>query len=224
MIHLIKMRNALDEANQGDQSVAEDLKLPKRHRMDEKSLDLLFRDARTHNGWAPKPVSERTLHELMDLVKMAPTSANCSPARFVFVTTAAGRARLKPHLAPGNLSKTMAAPVTVIIGNDAEFYERLPQLFPHADARSWFVGNQPLIDETAMRNGTLQGGYLIMAARALGLDCGPMSGFDKDGVDAEFFAGTTIKSNFIVNLGYGSSENLFPRSPRLSFDAFCQIV
>ncbi len=202
----------------------EDLKLPKRHRIDEKSLDILFRDARTHNGWTQKPVSERTLHELADLVKMAPTSANCSPARLIFVTTAAGRERLKPHLAPGNLAKTMSAPVTVIIGTDMAFYERLPQLFPHADAKSWFTGNAPLADATAHRNGTLQGGYLIMAARALGLDCGPMSGFDQAGVDKEFFADTAIKSNFLVNLGYGTTESLFPRSPRLSFDAFCQIV
>jgi 3-hydroxypropanoate dehydrogenase len=204
--------------------MVEDVKLPKRHRVDEKSLDLLFRDARTHNGWSTKPVSERTLYELMDLVKMGPTSVNCSPARFVFITTASGKERLKPHLSPANLAKTLSAPVTIIIGTDMKFYERLPQLFPHADVRSWFTGSQAFSDETAIRNGTLQGGYLIMAARALGLDCGPMSGFDQAGVDTEFFSNTTIKSNFLLNIGYGTTENLHPRSPRLSFDAFCQIV
>jgi 3-hydroxypropanoate dehydrogenase len=204
--------------------MVEDVKLPKRHRVDEKSLDLLFRDARTHNGWSTKPVPERTLHELMDLVKMGPTSVNCSPARFVFITTPSGKERLKPHLSPTNLAKTLSAPVTIIVGTDMKFYDRLPQLFPHADVRSWFTGNQAYSDETAIRNGTLQGGYLIMAARALGLDCGPMSGFDQAGVDAEFFNDTTIKSNFLLNIGYGTTENLYPRSPRLSFDAFCQIV
>ena len=204
--------------------MVEEMKLPKRHRVDEKVLDTVFRQARTHNGWQPKPVSERTLHELMDLVKMGPTSANCSPARFVFITTAAGRERLRPHLGPGNVDKTMTAPVTVIIGYDLEFYERLPQLFPHADAKSWFVGNDAMIEATAMRNGTLQGGYLILAARMLGLDCGPMSGFDQKGVDAEFFADTNFKSNFLLNIGFGTTEKLFPRSPRLAFDAFCQIV
>lgn len=202
----------------------EDLKLAKRHRVDERCLDTAFRQARTFYAWQPKPVSERTLHELADLLKLGPTSANCSPARFVFITTAAGRERLRPFLDPGNVDKTMTAPVNVIVGYDLEFYERLPQLFPHADAKSWFVGNEAKIADTAYRNGTLQGGYLIMAARMLGLDCGPMSGFNQAGVDAEFFADTKIKSNFLVNLGYGSSEKLFPRSPRLSFDAFCQII
>ena len=202
----------------------EELKLPKRQRLDEKALDQVFREARTHNAWQPKPVSERTLHELTDLVKMGPTSANCSPARFIFVTTASGRERLKPHLGPSNVEKTMSAPVTVIIGHDLEFYERLPQLFPHADAKSWFVGNEKLIHDTAFRNGSLQGAYLIVAARMLGLDCGPMSGFDQEGVNAEFFADTTTRVNFLCNLGYGTTEKMFPRSPRLSFDAFCQIV
>ena len=204
--------------------MVEDLKLPKRQRVDERCLDTAFRQARTFSAWQPKPVSERTLHELADLVKMGPTSANCSPARFIFITTAAGRERLRPHLAPANVDKTMTAPVTVIIGHDLEFYERLPQLFPHADAKSWYVGKDEMIADAAFRNGTLQGGYLIIAARMLGLDCGPMSGFDQAGVDTEFFGDTRIKSNFLVNLGYGSSEKLFPRSPRLSFDAFCQII
>src|SRR5690606_33335949 len=150
--------------------------------------------------------------------RMGPTSANCSPSRFVFVTTADGRERLKPHLAPGNVAKVMTAPVTVIIGTDYKFYEKLPQLFPHADARSWFAGNEKLAETTAFRNGTLQGGYLIMAARAVGLDCGPMSGFNNEGVDQEFFANTSIKSNFICGLGYGDPSGVFPRSPRLAFD------
>ena len=204
--------------------MAEELKLPKRQRVDERSLDTAFRQARSFNAWQPKPVSERTIHELADLVKLGPTSANCSPAHFLFITTSAGRERLRPHLSPTNVDKTMSAPCTVVIGHDLEFYERLPQLFPHADAKSWFVGNTAKIAETAMRNGTLQGGYLILAARMLGLDCGPMSGFDQAGVDAEFFAETSIRSNFLVNLGYGSAEKMFPRSPRLSFDAFCQII
>ncbi|MEQ9575893.1 MAG: malonic semialdehyde reductase, partial [Rhodospirillales bacterium] len=144
----------------------------------ESALDQLFRDARTHNGWTDEPVGEDLLRRLWDLVKMAPTSANCSPARRVFVTSAAAKEKLKPCLMDGNVAKTMAAPVTAIIGQDMEFYEKLPQLFPHTDAKSWFAGNDDLIAATAFRNATLQGGYLIMAARALGLDCGPMSGFD----------------------------------------------
>lgn len=208
----------------GDQFMTDDVKLPKRHRIEEKSLDLLFREARTHYGWSSKPVSERTLRELMDLVKMGPTSVNCSPSRFLFITTAAGRERLKPYLSPTNVDKTITAPVTIIVGTDMAFYERLPQLFPHADVKGWFTGNEVYSDETAIRNGTLQGGYLIMAARALGLDCGPMSGFDQAGINAEFFADTTIRANFLVNIGYGTSQNMHQRSPRLSFDAFCQIV
>jgi len=188
------------------------------------ALGVLFRDARTQNGWQDKPVGEDTLHALWDLVKMGPTSANCLPARIVFVTSAEGKARLKPHLMDGNVAKTMAAPVTAIIGHDMEFYEHLPELFPHTDARSWFAGNDDLIAETAFRNGTLQGGYLILAARALGLDCGPMSGFDQDGVNQEFFAGTAIKSNFLCSLGYGNNENLFDRSPRPDFETFCSIT
>lgn len=188
------------------------------------ALEQLFINARTHNGWLDKKVPVETLHQLADLVKMAPTSANCSPARLVFVTSDEGRARLKPHLAPGNVDKTMSAPVTVIIGMDMEFYNHLPKLFPHADAKSWFAGNQAMIDDTAFRNSSLQGGYLIMAARALGLDCGAMSGFDKEGVDQEFFKGTAFKSNFLCNLGYGDASKLYPRSPRFAFEEFCQIV
>jgi len=190
----------------------------------ESALDQLFRDARTHNGWTGAPVGEDLLRQLWDLVKMAPTSANCSPARLVFVTSDAAKEKLKPCLMDGNVAKTMAAPVTAIIGQDMEFYEKLPDLFPHTDARSWFAGNDDLIAETAFRNSTLQGGYLIMAARALGLDCGPMSGFDTAKVDAAFFAGTKVTANFLCNIGYGTTEDLFPRSPRLDFDDACRVV
>jgi len=190
----------------------------------ESALDQLFRDARTHNGWTGEPVGEDLLRQLWDLVKMAPTSANCSPARLVFVTSDAAKEKLKPCLMDGNVAKTMAAPVTAIIGQDMEFYEKLPDLFPHTDARSWFAGNADLIAETAFRNSTLQGGYLIMAARALGLDCGPMSGFDTAKVDAAFFAGTKVTANFLCNIGYGTEEGLFPRAPRLDFDDACRVV
>lgn len=187
-------------------------------------FDKLFREARTYNNWQDKDVSETLIKALYDLVKMGPTSANCSPARFVFVHSDEARERLKPHLAEGNVDKTMTAPLTVIIGHDMKFYEKLPELFPHTDAKSWFVGNEKLIADTAFRNGTLQAGYLIMAARALGLDCGAMSGFDEDGVNREFFAGTDVKVNFLCNLGYGDAEGLFPRSPRMAFDDACQII
>lgn len=192
--------------------------------LDAAALDVLFRDARTHNGWQDRPVAAELLRAVWDLAKMGPTSANCSPARVVFVVSAAAKEKLKPCLAPGNVDKTMAAPATAIIGHDLSFYDRLPVLFPHTDARAWFVGNQALIDSTAFRNGTLQGAYLILAARALGLDCGPMSGFDNAKVDATFFAGTTIKSNFLCNLGYGDPAKLHPRAPRLEFDEACSIA
>lgn len=192
--------------------------------LDETALDLIFREARTHNGWQDKPISSELLRQVWDLARMGPTSANCSPARIVFVVTAEGKERLKPCLAEGNVAKTMAAPATAVIGHDMTFYERLPQLFPHADARAWFVGNQELIEKTAFRNGTLQGAYLMLAARALGLDCGPMSGFDNAKVDAAFFAGTAVKSNFLCNLGYGDPAKLYPRNIRLSFEEACQIV
>ncbi len=194
------------------------------HAISDEALDQLFRSARSQNKWQAKPVSPTLLHALYDLLRMGPTSANCSPARFVFVSTDAGRERLKPHLAPANVNKVMTAPVTVIIGHDLAFYEKLPQLFPHTDARSWFVGNEQLIQTTAFRNGTLQGAYLMLAARSLGLDCGPMSGFNNAGVDQEFFPNSTVKSNFICGLGYGDPSGVFTRSPRLPFDEACQIV
>ncbi len=187
-------------------------------RLHQAALNQLFLEARTHSKFLDKPVAPSLLHELIDTLKMGPTSANCQPGRFVFVTSAEGKALLKPHLSAGNRDKTMAAPVCVIIGQDMEFYERLPQLFPHTDARSWFTGKPEHIVTTALRNSSLQGAYLILAARALGLDCGPMSGFDNAGVDQAFFAGTTVKSNFLCNLGYGDASALRARSPRPSFD------
>jgi 3-hydroxypropanoate dehydrogenase len=192
--------------------------------LDAAALDQLFRTARTHNGWLPKPVTDDELRAVYELMKWAPTSANSSPARIVFVRSRQGKERLRPALSPGNLEKTMAAPATAIIGHDLEFFEKLPQLFPHADARSWYVGKPALVETTAFRNGSLQGAYLILAARALGLDCGPMSGFDNARVDAEFFAGTAIRSNFLCNLGHGDPAKLFARSPRLAFDDACRIV
>ena len=186
--------------------------------LDDAALDLLFREARTQNKWQDRPVPDSRLAEIYNLLKWGPTSANSSPARFVFVRTAEGKAKLKQALSAGNLEKTMTAPVVAIVAQDMAFYDRLPQLFPHADARSWFAGNAALAEETAFRNATLQGAYLIIAARALGLDAGPMSGFDKSKVDELFFAGTSWKANFLVNLGFGDPAGLYPRSPRLSLD------
>jgi 3-hydroxypropanoate dehydrogenase len=191
--------------------------------IDAQCLDQLFFDARTHNEWQDRPVSDELLRELFDVLRWAPTSANCSPARIVFVKSPEAKAKLLPALIEGNVEKTRTAPVTAIIGHDLEFHEHLPKLFPHTDARSWFVGNQPLIEATAFRNGTLQGAYLIMAARALGLDCGPMSGFDPDQVNETFFAGTSTRVNFLCNLGYGRPEALFPRSPRFEFEDVCRV-
>lgn len=192
--------------------------------LNDAALKQLFTEARTHNGWLDKPVSDELLKQLYQLTVMGPTAANSQPLRVVFVKSAEAKARLKPHLSAGNLDKTLSAPVTAIIASDYAFYDHLPTLFPHADAKSWFVGNQPLIDTSAFRNGSLQGGYFILAARALGLDTGPMSGFDNAGVDKEFFAGTAIKSNFLVNLGYGDVAKLFPRSPRPDFADFAKIL
>jgi 3-hydroxypropanoate dehydrogenase len=187
-------------------------------------LDQLFRAARTHNAWRHQDVPDALLHELVDLTKLGPTSANCSPARFLFLKSRDAKERLKPLLSEGNRDKTMKAPVCTIIGYDLDFYKHLPKLFPHTDAKSWFEGKDKKIEETAFRNGTLQGAYLIMAARSLGLDCGPMSGFDNAGVDREFFAGTSIKSNFLCSLGYGDASVLFPRSPRFDFDEMAKII
>ncbi|MGF6711529.1 3-hydroxypropanoate dehydrogenase [Luteibacter sp. W1I16] len=189
------------------------------------SLDQLFLKARTYNAWLPKEVTDEQLHRLYDLAKFGPTAANASPMRLVFVKSQDAKQRLKPHLSETNVEKTMQAPVTAIVATDFAFHEKLPKLFPHADARSWFVGNEPMIQSSGTRNGSLQGAYLIMAARALGLDCGPMSGFDQAGVDAEFFAGTQIKSNFLINIGYGDpGKNLFDRLPRLDFDEAARIA
>lgn len=192
--------------------------------LNEAALAQLFLEARTHSVWQDKPVPDAVLVQVVELMKMGPTSANCSPARIVFVQSAEAKARLKPLLSEGNREKTMKAPVTAIIGYDLDFYERLPFLFPHTDARSWFAGKPEHIRETAFRNGTLQGAYLILAARALGLDCGPMSGFDAAKVTAEFFAGTNVKANFLCNLGYGDGSQLNPRSPRLAFEELAQVV
>jgi len=186
-------------------------------------LDQLLRNARTHNSLIGE-VPDTLLHELVDLLKLGPTSANCSPARLLFVKSREAKERLEPHLSEGNRDKTMKAPVCTIIGYDLDFYLYLPKLFPHTNARSWFEGDEPKIFDTAFRNGTLQGAYLVMAARALGLDTGPMSGFDNGGVDREFFAGTNIKSNFLCNLGHGDGEKLFARSSRFSFDEMAKIV
>lgn len=192
--------------------------------LDDHSLDIIFRKARTHSAWLDKPVSDELLNQVYDLMKWAPTGVNCSPARIVFVRSAEAKQRLLPAMSPGNVEKTRSAPVTAIVGYDLEFYEKLPELFPQTDARSWFAGNQPMIDAAAFRNGTLQGAYLLLAARALGLDAGPMSGFDNEKVDREFFAGTKIKSNFVINLGYGDRSKLFPRNPRLPFGEVAQIL
>lgn len=192
--------------------------------LDASALDLLFREARTYYSWDSTPVSDADLHALYDLVKMGPTSANASPARFVFVRSAEAKARLAAAALPSNQAKILAAPVTAIIGFDTKFYDKLPQLFPHADAKSWFSGNAELARETAFRNSSLQGAYFILAARALGWDTGPMSGFDKPLVDGGFWAGTDVETNFICSLGKGTTEGLFPRSPRLAFEDAATIL
>jgi 3-hydroxypropanoate dehydrogenase len=186
--------------------------------LDDRALDQLFRAARTQNKWQDRPVPDAKLHELYELLKWGPTSANSSPARFVFVRTPEGKAKLKEALSAGNTEKTMTAPVTVIVCYDSYFYDKLGQLFPHADAKPWFTSSPEFAEKTAFRNGSLQGAYLMLAARAVGLDVGAMSGFDNAKVDELFLFGTGWKSNFLVNLGYGDPAGLFPRSPRLSFD------
>jgi 3-hydroxypropanoate dehydrogenase len=192
--------------------------------LNDAALDQLFREARTYNGYLDKPVSDAQLNEIWELMKFGPTSANCLPARLIWCTSDEAKEKLAKLVAPTNADKILKAPVSVIIGMDMEFYEQLPELFPHADARSWFVGNDAMIQSTAFRNSSLQGAYFIMAARALGLDTGPMSGFNNDAVDAAFFAGTNVKSNFISTLGYGDPTSIFERSPRPAFDRFNSIA
>ena len=187
-------------------------------------MDLMFLKGRTHFAWLDKPVDDALLWQVYDLAKMGPTSANCCPMHIVFVKSTEAKEKLKPYLDKGNVNKTMAAPVTAIIAYDLEFYNHLPKLYPHADARSWFVGKPPFILDTAFRNGTLQGAYFMLAARSLGLDCGPMSGFDNAAVDKAFFADRPMRSNFLCNLGYGDAFKLHPRSPRLTFDEVCKIL
>jgi 3-hydroxypropanoate dehydrogenase len=188
------------------------------------ALDQIFLEARTHNVWLDKDVSDEMLHQIYDVMKWGPTSANSLPARIFFVKSAEAKEKLLQCVSKGNYEKTKQAPVTAIIAHDLEFYEKLPKTFPHADARSWFIGNEKLIEATAFRNGTLQGAYLIIAARSLGLDCGPMSGFDNAKVDAAFLEGTAWRSNFLCNLGYGDASKLFPRLPRLDFEETCKII
>ncbi len=188
------------------------------------ALDTIFRNARTHNLWQDKPVSAAMLMAIYDLMRWGPTSANCSPARVTFVVSRAAKERLRPHLSPGNVDKTMAAPATAILAYDLDFAERFPFLFPHEpEAKNWFR-DPVLAERVAFRNASLQGGYFIVAARALGLDCGPMSGFDNDGVDREFFPDGRVKSNFLCNIGYGDPAGVRPRNPRLSFDEACRIL
>jgi len=188
------------------------------------ALDQTFRQARTHRSWTAEPVSDVVLQAAYDLARMAPTSANCSPMRVLFLKSKAAKERLKPALSEGNVQQTMAAPVTAIFAYDLQFYESLPRLYPFADARSWYVGKDELIRNTAFRNGSLQGAYFIIAARAVGLDCGPMSGFDNAKVDAEFFRDGRIKSNFLCNIGHGDGAGMKPREPRLEFDEACTIL
>lgn len=193
-------------------------------KLDEMALGQLFTEARTHNGWLDQSVTDEKLRELYDLVKMAPTSANCSPARLVFVCSSDAKKTLAPCLSRGNRDKTMAAPVTVIVAYDEQFYERLPELFPHGDARSWFTSSPEMAVETAFRNSSMQAAYLILAARSLGLDTGPMSGFDPEKVNEVFFSGTTWKANVLINLGYGDPSKLYGRLPRLDFDDACRLA
>ncbi len=195
------------------------------HAISDTDLDTLFRSARTQNKWQDKPVSNAMLMAIYDLMRWGPTAANSTPARLYFVTTPEAKARLKPHLSPGNVDKVAAAPATAIIGYDLDFPETLPRLFPHQPKlKDGLTGKTELLNTMGLRNSSLQGAYFIIAARALGLDCGPMSGFDNAGVDQEFFAGTAIKSNFLCSIGYGDPAGVFPRNPRLSFDEACKIL
>ncbi|HFR4115147.1 TPA: malonic semialdehyde reductase [Yersinia enterocolitica] len=188
------------------------------------ALATLFTDARTHNGWLDKPVDDALLKQAYHLARMGPTSANCCPARFVFIRSSEAKERLKPVLSSGNLTKTLQAPVTAIVAYDPVFYDVLPKLFPHGDARSWFTSSPELATETAFRNSSLQAAYLIIACRALGLDTGPMSGFNNAQVDEIFLSEKGWKSNLLVNIGYGDINKLYERSPRLAFDEACQVL
>lgn len=188
------------------------------------TTEQLFENARTHHGWKRVPVADDTLRRLWDMIKWAPTSANGSPLRILFVRSTDAKAKLAACMSAGNVEKTRSAPVTAVLGMDMAFHDRLPELFPHVDAQSWYAGDPALIETTALRNSSLQGGYFILGARALGLDCGPMSGFDAAKVDALFWAGTTVRTNFICNLGHGDPARLRPRGPRLSFEQACRIV
>jgi 3-hydroxypropanoate dehydrogenase len=193
--------------------------------LSDEGLDLIFREARTHNGWLDRPVDDALLRRVYDLARMGPTSANMCPLRVVFVKSREAKEKLRPCLDAGNVDKTMKAPVTAVLGMDVRFYEALPKLFPHADARAWFKDlPENVLEYIALRNSSLQGAYFLLAARSLGLDCGPMSGFDNAKVDAAFFAGTSVKSNFLCNLGHGDPSKLFPRSPRLSFEEACRFA
>ena len=192
--------------------------------VNEAALDTLFREARTHNGWLDRPVPHYLLEEAVDLAKMGPTAVNASPLRIVFVESESGKESLRPSLSPGNVDKTMAAPVTAILAHDLAFYDYLPRLFPQMDARQMFLDNPGLAAETAVQNATLQAAYFILAVRAVGLDAGPMGGFDKDKLDKAFFAETTLRSNLLVNIGYGDEAKLFPRSPRLEFSEIARFV
>ena len=199
--------------------------MPGREALTDAGLDVIFRTARTQNSWSPQAISEELLGRVYDLAKLGPTAANSCPARFIFVVSKDGKEKLRPALSAGNLDKTMAAPVTAIIGYDMKFYDQLPELLPHVDARSWFAGKpEAVIQETALRNSTLQGAYLMIAARALGLDCGPMSGFDAAALNAAFWPDGQVKANFICNIGYGDDQKIFPRSPRLPFERSCKII
>jgi 3-hydroxypropanoate dehydrogenase len=197
---------------------------PWREGVDARALDMIFREARTHNGWQDRPVSRDLLEEAVELAKMGPTAVNASPLRILFVASEEGKERLRPTLSPGNLDKTMAAPTTAILAHDLAFHEFLPRLFPHMDVKPMFVENAELAAQTAVQNATLQAAYFLLALRAVGLDTGPMGGFDKDKIDAEFFAGTTLRSNLLVNIGYGDETKLFPRSPRLDFLEIAQFA
>jgi 3-hydroxypropanoate dehydrogenase len=193
-------------------------------KLDAAALDTLFRKARSYNAWQDKPVTDEQLNELYELMKWGPTSANSCPARIVFIKSSEAKQKLKECLDEGNVEKSMTAPVVAVIGMDMEFYEQLAKLFPHTDAKSWFVGKHEKIHETAFRNSSLQGAYLMLAARSLGLDCGPMSGFDNAKLETAFFPDGKVKANFICALGYGSEDKLYPRGPRLDFAEACQIV